>query len=80
MKAIKVHDPSMCCSSGICGNNIDPDPANSATMLAQLGKRGSQPLTSHPEAGKVIRRVIFEMASQPPAVAAVVDELRLLNP
>ena len=34
----------MCCSSGICGTNIDPDPANFAAMFAQLGKRGSQSL------------------------------------
>ena len=42
MKTIQVYDPSMCCSTGICGTNIDPDLVNFAAMLAQLGQRGIQ--------------------------------------
>ena len=42
MKAIQIYDPSMCCSTGICGTNIDPDLVNFAAMLAQLGQRGIQ--------------------------------------
>lgn len=42
MKAIQVYDPSMCCSTGICGTNIDPDLVNFAAMLAQLSQRGIQ--------------------------------------
>jgi hypothetical protein len=42
MKTIQVYDPSMCCSTGICGTNIDPDLVNFAAMLVQLGKRGIQ--------------------------------------
>jgi hypothetical protein len=42
MKIIQVYDPSMCCSTGICGTNIDPDLVNFAAMLAQLGQRGIQ--------------------------------------
>lgn len=42
MKAIQVYDPSMCCSTGVCGTNIDPDLVNFAAMLAQLGQRGIQ--------------------------------------
>lgn len=30
----------MCCSTGICGTNIDPDLVNFAAMLTQLGERG----------------------------------------
>lgn len=40
MKTIQVYDPSMCCPTGICGTNIDPDLVNFAAMLAQLGQRG----------------------------------------
>ncbi|MEO7934538.1 MAG: arsenite efflux transporter metallochaperone ArsD [Chthoniobacterales bacterium] len=40
MKTIQVYDPPMCCSTGICGTDIDPDLVNFAAMLAQLGARG----------------------------------------
>lgn len=36
MKTIQVYDPPMCCSTGICGTEIDPDLVNFAAMLSQL--------------------------------------------
>jgi hypothetical protein len=42
MKSIQVYDPPMCCSTGICGTNIDPDLVNFAAMLAQFQKAGIQ--------------------------------------
>jgi len=40
MKSIQVYDPAMCCSTGICGTEIDPDLVNFAAMLSQLGGHG----------------------------------------
>lgn len=40
MKAIQVYDPPMCCSTGICGPNVDPDLINFAAMLSQFGTHG----------------------------------------
>jgi hypothetical protein len=40
MKTIQVYDPPMCCSTGICGTDIDPDLVSFAAMLAQLGNHG----------------------------------------
>lgn len=40
MKTILVYDPAMCCSTGICGPNVDPDLVNFAGMLSQLGSMG----------------------------------------
>ena len=40
MKSIQVYDPAMCCSTGICGPDIDPDLVNFAGMLAQLAQHG----------------------------------------
>ena len=40
MKTIQVYDPPMCCSTGICGTDIDPDLVSFAAMLSQLGQRG----------------------------------------
>jgi hypothetical protein len=40
MKIIQVYDPPMCCATGVCGPNVDPDLANFAALLFQLGGRG----------------------------------------
>jgi len=40
MKTIQVYDPPMCCSTGICGTDIDPDLVNFAAMLSQLSTHG----------------------------------------
>ena len=40
MKTIQVYDPPMCCSTGICGTDIDPDLVNFAAMLSQLASAG----------------------------------------
>jgi hypothetical protein len=40
MKTIQVYDPPMCCSTGICGPDIDPDLVNFAAMLSQLANAG----------------------------------------
>jgi hypothetical protein len=40
MKNIQVYDPPMCCSTGICGTDIDPDLVNFAAMLAQFRTGG----------------------------------------
>ena len=39
-KSIRVYDPPMCCSTGICGPNVDRDLVNFAALLAQLQKVG----------------------------------------
>jgi len=40
MKTIRVYDPPMCCSTGVCGTDINPDLVNFAAMLAQLATHG----------------------------------------
>ena len=40
MKTITIYDPAMCCSSGVCGPDIDPLLPRFAGMLAQLEGRG----------------------------------------
>jgi hypothetical protein len=40
MKTLQVYDPPMCCSTGICGPDIDPDLVNFAAMLSQLANAG----------------------------------------
>ena len=42
MKIIQVYDPPMCCSTGICGTDINPDLVGFAAMLAQLSSQGAK--------------------------------------
>ena len=56
MKTIRVYDPPMCCSTGVCGTDINPDLVNFAALLKQLGTQGA-----------TIER--FNMAQQPMAFA-----------
>ena len=67
MKIIQVYDPAMCCSTGVCGPDIDPVLPRFAGLLAQLGGAGV----------KVER---YNLAQQPlafvqnPAVKALLDQ------
>lgn len=40
MKTIQVYDPPMCCSTGLCGTEIDPALVSFAAMLSELGQKG----------------------------------------
>lgn len=40
MKTIQVYDPPMCCSTGLCGNDIDPALVSFAALLTELGQKG----------------------------------------
>ena len=66
MKHIQVYDPAMCCSTGVCGPEVDPALPRFAGLLAQLGGAGV----------KVER---YNLAQQPlafvqnPAVKALLD-------
>ena len=40
MKAIEIFDPAMCCSTGLCGTNIDPNLMRIAVIVDTLKKKG----------------------------------------
>jgi hypothetical protein len=40
MKTLQVYDPAMCCSSGVCGPDIDPILPQVAGFLHQLKEQG----------------------------------------
>lgn len=40
MKTIQIYDPAMCCSTGVCGADVDPDLVSFAAMLGQLAQHG----------------------------------------
>lgn len=40
MKSIQVYDPAMCCSTGVCGTQVEPDLVSFAAMLSQFRSHG----------------------------------------
>ncbi len=42
MKTIQVYDPPMCCSTGLCGNDIDPALVSFAALLTQVEPEGRE--------------------------------------
>jgi hypothetical protein len=40
MKRLEVYDPAMCCSTGLCGNDIDPALVSFAALLTELRQKG----------------------------------------
>lgn len=67
MKTIQVYDPPMCCSTGICGTDINPNLISFAALLTQIVTHGVQ-----------VER--FNLSQQPmafaqnPAVKAILDK------
>lgn len=40
MKLVQIYDPPMCCSTGVCGTDIDPALVEFASLLKQLAADG----------------------------------------
>ncbi len=40
MKEIKIYDPALCCPTGLCGVNIDPELMRIAVVVETLKKKG----------------------------------------
>jgi hypothetical protein len=66
MKSIQVYDPAMCCATGVCGTQVEPDLVSFAAMLSQFRSHGIE-----------VER--YNLAQQPlafvqnPAVKAVLE-------
>ena len=46
MKTIEIFDPAMCCPTGLCGTNIDPNLMRIAVIVDNLKKKGVK-ITRH---------------------------------
>lgn len=40
MKKMKIYEPAMCCSTGLCGVGVDPELLRMSTVLNNLNKMG----------------------------------------
>ncbi|MBV6458638.1 MAG: Arsenical resistance operon trans-acting repressor ArsD [Fimbriimonadaceae bacterium] len=68
MKTLKVYDPAMCCSTGICGPTVDPKLVRLAADIAFLKSCGVQVerfnLGFQPDAFTANPLVILEMGPE----------------
>lgn len=46
MKTIEIFDPAMCCPTGLCGPNINPDLMRIAAAVEYMKRKGA-PVTRH---------------------------------
>ena len=67
MKKLEVYDPAMCCSTGVCGVDVDPVLVQFAADLAWVGEQGitvqRYNLGQEPQAFAVNAAVVKEMAA-----------------
>jgi hypothetical protein len=65
MKTLEVFDPAMCCSTGVCGVEVDPVLAQFSADLKWLAERGVQVtrhnLAQEPQAFAANPAVVAEM-------------------
>lgn len=75
MKNMKIYEPAMCCSTGLCGVGVDPELLRVSTILSNLEKNGIKVerynLTSVPQEfinNKKINQLIMNDADALPAI------------
>ena len=66
MKVLKIYDPAMCCSTGVCGTDVDTKLVQLANFLASLDKSKVE-----------VHR--FELSSTPAAYVENKEVARILN-
>lgn len=66
MKILKIYDPAMCCSTGVCGTDVDTKLVQLANFLSSLDKSKVE-----------VHR--FELSSTPAAYVENREVARILN-
>ncbi len=82
-KVLKVYDPAMCCSSGVCGPNVNPALVEFAGALKAIAEKGgkverynlSQKPQSFAENGQV-KKLLEEKGSKCLPLIFLNDELK----
>jgi glutaredoxin len=78
MKEIKIYDPALCCPTGLCGVNIDPELMRIAVVVETLKRKGISierfNLRDHPQvyvANKVINDFLMKEGAEKLPVTTV---------
>ena len=75
-KTMKIFDPAMCCSTGVCGPGVDPELIRVSTVLNNLKKNGviveRVNLTGNPQAFMDDDKVSELLSGEGPDVLPVI--------
>ena len=82
MKAVKIYDPALCCPTGLCGVNIDPELMRIAVVVETLKRKGiaieRYNLRDHPQVyvdNKVINEFLMKEGAEKLPVTTVDGEI-----
>ncbi|MBP3949626.1 arsenite efflux transporter metallochaperone ArsD [Bacillus suaedae] len=86
MAKLRIYDPAMCCTTGVCGPSVDPELTRVASAIFLLEKNGVDikrfNLTSEPEAfveNSLIQGLLNEKGMDGLPAVLVDDEIRLVG-
>jgi hypothetical protein len=84
MKQIKIYDPTLCCPTGLCGVNIDPELMRIAVVVETLKRKGiiveRFNLRDHPQvyvAHKVINEFLMKEGAERLPVTTVDGKIEI---
>ena len=82
MKTVKIYDPALCCPTGLCGVNIDPELMRIAVVVETLKRKGiaieRYNLRDHPQVyvdNKVINEFLMKEGAEKLPVTTVDGEI-----
>ena len=82
MKTMKIYEPAMCCSTGLCGVGVDPELLRISTVLNTLKNNGVQVdrfnLSNDPQefvSNKTVNNYINEFGVDGLPLAVIDDEI-----
>jgi len=86
MKAVKIYDPALCCPTGLCGVNIDPELMRIAVVVETLKRKGiaieRYNLRDHPQVyvdNKVINEFLMKEGAEKLPVTTVDGEIAAIG-
>lgn len=81
---VKIYDPALCCPTGLCGVNIDPELMRIAVVIESLKKKGVVierfNLRDHPQVyveNKVINAFLMEESAEVLPITTLNDKVVL---
>jgi|SRR5574344_392020 hypothetical protein len=86
MKTLRIYDPALCCPTGLCGVNIDPELMRIAVVIETLKRKGivieRYNLRDHPQvyvSTKVVNDFLMKEGAEKLPVTTVDGEISVID-
>ena len=86
MKTVKIYDPTLCCPTGLCGVNIDPELLRISVVLETLKRKGiiiaRYNLRDHPHEyviSKIVNDFLMKEGAEKLPVTTVDGEIAVMG-